>query len=235
MLYEQIYKRKSVRTFNNKKLSEEVKNKIFSVINELKLYNNKLSTLEIKLLTYDEFASSAKLKIIPKSLLIKSPYYISIYKNGCEDPYVNAGFCGEELILALEEMGLKTCWVGSADPFGKSDNFIIGIAVGYSDTKDTVNRKRNDINTYFTGRCTNLEIVKALWEAPSARNSQPIKLSFKEDKISVFYKDGLRTIMKYMHKVDMGIALKHLSLTLEKEKIDFSIEASDKDFDIILK
>ncbi len=234
-LYEQIYKRKSVRIYNDKQLNKELKEKILSAISQLKLYNNKDSKLIFKIMTFNEFVESAKLKIIPKKVLINSPYYLAIYKNNCDDPYVNAGFCGEEIVLKLEEIGLKTCWVGTADPFGKSESFIIGIAFGFSDDNKEINRKRNDLDSFFEGECDNIEIVKALREAPSARNSQPVRLSFNENKISIFYRDGLRSLMKVMNTIDMGIALKHITLTLEKNGKDFSIQKTQNGFDIFFK
>ncbi len=230
-LYDNIFKRKSVRKYQNQLISDDIKNKIYEAINRLTLYNKEKSTLRCEILTYDEFLDSVDLNFITKKMVIKSPYYISIYRNVSEDSYVNAGYIGEELILRLKELHLDTCWVGAANVFDKGEDFIIGIAFGYSDVDDNIKRNRKDISAYFIGTDPDMTLLNALREAPSAKNSQPVYLEFKENLIKVYYKKPER-FLKDLNKIDMGIALRHITLYLEKENIEYEINKKEYGYEI---
>ncbi len=229
-LYEQIYKRKSVRKYSEKMLDDATKEKIHNAINSLKLFNGDECTLEFKIQTYDEFVSDKKLNFITKKMVIKSPYYISILRNNTDNAYINAGYCGEELVLRLKEIGLDTCWVGAANVFDRGQNFIIGIAFGYSDTNQKVVRKRDDLEDYYEGNTNIVNVVKAVREAPSAKNSQPARLKFYDNKIELYNKNNGDRILKDLNIIDMGIALRHLTLALD----DYNVEYIDDKFIIDL-
>ncbi len=229
-LYEQITKRKSVRKYTDKVLSNEVKELIHQAIDELTLYNGEQCTLRFNIMNYDEFVTDKKLNFITKKMIIKSPYYISIYRNNTKDAYIHAGYCGEELVLRLKELGLDTCWVGAANVFDRGQDFIIGIAFGYSAVDAKVNRKRDDIESYYTGRPTDIKVVEAVRQAPSAKNSQPARLKFYDNKIEMVNKNKKERILKDLNIIDMGIALRHLTLALDH----YSVEYTDNTFIIHL-
>ncbi len=229
-LYEQIYKRKSVRKYSDRTLDNETKKKIDSAISTLKLFNGKECTLKFKIQTYKEFVNDKKLNFITKKMVIKSPYYISILRNKTEDAYINAGYCGEELVLRLKEIGLDTCWVGAAKVFDRGQDYIIGIAFGYSDTYIDVNRRRLNIEDYYEGDTDLIDIVKALREAPSAKNSQPARLKFKDKKIVLYNNNKNNRILKDLNVIDMGIALRHLTLALEENNLNYKVKKEAEEF-----
>ncbi len=221
-LYEQIPKRKSVRKYTNQVLTSDVKESINQAIDELTLYTGEPSTLRFEITSYDEFVRDKKLNFITKKMIIKSPYYLSIYRNNTKDAYINAGYCGEELVLRLKELGLDTCWVGAANVFDRGQDFIIGIAFGYSDVDATVKRKRDNIEDYYTGEPCNMKVVEAVRHAPSAKNSQPARIKFYDDKIEMVNKNRGDRILKDLNIIDMGIALRHLTLALDEYRVTYA-------------
>ncbi len=75
-LYDQISKRKSVRVYNDKVLTDEVKELINQAIGELILYNGEPSTLRFEITSYDDFISDKKLNFIGDILYGK--YYVQM-------------------------------------------------------------------------------------------------------------------------------------------------------------
>ncbi len=234
-MYNQIFKRKSVRKYHDKELSGDIIQKIEESIVNLKLYNNKACTLIIEIMTYDDFIRDKKLNFITKKMVIKAPYYLSIKRNHTEDAYINAGYCGEELVLKLKELGLDTCWVGAANVFDRGAEFIIGIAFGYGDTTSSVVRKRDPLEAYYQGDCNNIKIVEALREAPSAKNSQPARVLFKNNEITLYNNNKGDRILKDLNVIDMGIALRHLTLALDYLSIEYTIVKNKDEFIIKTK
>ncbi len=229
-LYEQIYKRKSVRNYNKKLLDDATKEKIYEAIKSLKLYNGENCTLDLKVSSYEDFVNTKRLNFITRKMVIKSPYYISIFRNNTDDAYINAGYCGEELVLKLKEIGLDTCWVGASKVYDRGQEFIVGIAFGYSDIDSKIIRKRADIEDYYKGNTDYIDVVKAVREAPSAKNSQPARLKFSDNKIVLYNRNKNDLILKDLNIIDMGIALRHLTLALEEYNLDYRIKKVAKEF-----
>ncbi|MBQ7990039.1 MAG: nitroreductase family protein [Oscillospiraceae bacterium] len=121
-----------------------------------------------------------------------------------------AGYMGQKLVLAVEEMGLGTCWVGGTFSKGKckaelgaDEKIICIIAVGYPDEEGSKHRckpmdkicsvKEEDMPAWFRNG-----VVAALY-APTAMNQQKFMISLDEDKVKITCGKGPFV------KVDLGI------------------------------
>lgn len=234
-IIETIKQRKSVRTYTNKKLSDEQINEIknfiqqhrapFGVNARIEFINTDIEEKKVKLGTYG-FISGA------------SDYLALIYE---EKPFAEEGaaYLFEQVILFCTQLGLGTCWLGgsfSRRDFKKQINLKpneklrIVSPVGYeSDEKrflesllKSEKRKQNprkpfgaiffykDFSTPLTEETAGiyaqpLEMVRL---GPSANNKQSWRVVL-DDNVLHFYK----TPSAGFSAIDMGIALCHFEQT----------------------
>lgn len=134
------------------------------------------------------------------------------------------GYYGEELVLEATKLGLGTCWVGGT--FDKKnpvfqvtaeEELVCVIPVGYVPMDQTLrekliyqlsHRKTKSIETFIQSDEEIpewiLEGVKAVQNAPSAINSQKVRLTFKNGILSI----GVPETYVF-DLVDLGIAKLH--------------------------
>ena len=217
--------RKSIRNYKEKSVSTEDMQKIKTIINEAKpLFENIL--MEALLIEDGEKITATFKGLLSNYTKVKAPHYLAFTSETKEGHLENIGFIGEEIVLKLTELGIGTCWVGSAikeEVFRTivkvkpNQNYIILIAFGYptEELKPVTTRKRLDKNKLVTGTYENQyeTIIQALIDAPSAVNSQPWKLSVSSNKFDLYLENKnilTKKMLKEMNHVDMGIGLSHL-------------------------
>jgi len=164
--------------------------------------------------------------IMSKYSKVLAPHYLAFTSEIKEGHLENIGFIGEEIVLKLTQLGIGTCWLGSAikqDVFKAivkvqdKQNFIILVAIGYpvEQLKLVENRKRLDKNKLIIGAYEDLydPIIQALIDAPSAVNSQPWKISISNNRFDLYLENRnilTKHMLKNMNHIDMGIGLNHL-------------------------
>jgi nitroreductase len=217
--------RKSIRNYKDKNLSPEHLQKVKTIINEAKpLFNN--VPMETLLIEDGKKITSTFKGLIGKYTKVEAPHYIAFTSELKEGHLENIGFIGEEIVLKLTELGIGTCWVGTAineDEFRTitkvqdKQSYIILIAFGYptEELKPVATRKRLDKNKVVTGTYENQyeTIIQSLIDAPSAVNSQPWKLSVMSNKFDLYLENRnilTKKMLKDMNHIDMGIGLNHL-------------------------
>ena len=219
-LEETIYKRKSVRNYNENNLSEESITKIKEFIDNCKVLNPNIKW------KYD-IVSSDEIKTI---MNWKAPHYIFIYSQEKENYYQNIGFIFQQVDLYLQSKGIGSCWIGAASPKEKEKyadyKYIISIAFGKSDDdiyRDIDNFKRNSMDKISDYNDERLEVARL---APSAMNSQPWYFTHNKDNTYNIYRKKQnflkRKILANWNKVDVAIALAHLYIA-NKDTFEFSI------------
>ncbi|MBV1756704.1 MAG: nitroreductase family protein [Dethiosulfatibacter sp.] len=112
-IMEIIKKRKSVRTYESKKLSEDDCDKIREYINNKENRIGMFGTeIRLELIFADENESGKGLKIGTYGIIVNPQAYIA----GCVDNtlsnMVEFGYVMEKMILFLTDLGLGTCWLG---------------------------------------------------------------------------------------------------------------------------
>ncbi|MDP4153462.1 MAG: nitroreductase family protein [Bacillota bacterium] len=210
-LYDLMFKRKSIRSFDATPLDAATLSEIAAFAESaVSLYDIK-SAFKI----YD--ASQVK------GMVGKAPHFLSIYseeKNGCLE---NAGYIMEQIDLFLSSRGIGSCWQGMAKPpkFTEENEtlkYIVTLAFGkpsaplHRENLDEFKRKPlNEISS-----CPDeSELLETVRLAPSAVNSQTWFYAGKKGEIHVYCKPNM--LFKNMSFVDMGIALCFMTLAAQKE------------------
>ena len=217
--------RKSIRNYKDKSVSPEDLQKIETIIKGSKhLFDN--IPMEVLLIEDGEKITATFKGLISKYTKVKAPHYLAFTSETKKGHLENIGFIGEEIVLKLTELGIGTCWVGSAikqDLFKSivkvqdNQNFIILVAFGYptDPLKPVASRKRLDKNKLVTGAYENQydTIIQSLIDAPSAINSQPWKLLINNNKFDLFLENRnilTKNMLRDTNHIDIGIGLSHL-------------------------
>lgn len=242
--------RKSTRTFLNKAISEETKEKINDYINTL---NNSFG---IKI-SYEVIENTSKKtnEKLGTYGIIKNPSNFIITKLVDDDKFAleALGYEVEELILYLSDIGIGSCWLGGTfnrGQFAKAVNLKEGelipviVPIGYIADKKTITDKvmrkisKGDLrknwkdlffNNDFSNPLTNKEagsyddVLEMVRLGPSASNKQPWRI-IKEDNNFHFYEyrtPGYSKMFPYdIQRIDMGIAAAHFCLTAKEKGMD---------------
>lgn len=160
-----------------------------------------------------------------KKISVKAPYYLAITSRPEQGYLENAGYMGEQFVLALTQEGLGTCWMGTAQQTANTLNgsYCISIAFGKMALGEQFRRSANDfqrkkISDYILSGSDNcnsklLDLVQAARLAPSAINGQPIRYLIQGNKIHVYRKSAFlnsKLIGTSMQRIDAGIALANM-------------------------
>lgn len=209
-LKEAIINRHSVRSYENKKIEREIKEKLIDIIEEC----NKKSGLNIKLFldepkAFDTFmAHYGKFENANNYIVL-----IGKKEKGIEE---KCGYYGEEIVLKAQTLGLNTCWVAltykkSKIPYKikKDEKIYCTIALGYGKTNGVSRKSKsikeivkndNDMPKWFK------EGVEAALLAPTATNQQKFIFDINEGKVSV------RALKGFYSKLDLGIVKYHFEI-----------------------
>ncbi|MBU3143505.1 nitroreductase family protein [Clostridium sp. CF012] len=224
-MIEAIKSRKSIRNYKEESVSAEDLHKIKTIINDAEpLFNN--IPMEVLLIEDGEKIKATFKGLMDKYTKVKAPHYLAFTSEIVEGHLENIGFMGEEIVLKLTQLGIGTCWVGSAikqEIFKNivkvqdKQTYIILVAFGYpvEELKPVTTRKRLDKNKVVNGVYENQyePIIQSFIDAPSAANSQPWKLYIEDNKFDLYLENRnilMKKMLKDMNHIDMGIGLSHL-------------------------
>lgn len=242
---EVIKERISVRSYEDRPLSDELKQKLEMYLNNLE--GPFKSNIRFKLIESENYGSDVKLGTYG---VIKgaSSYVVSAVEKS-EMSLIDLGYALEEFILYATSLGLGTCWLGGTfkkSEFAKAmelkEGEILPIItpLGYaSENKNIIgsiirfsagskNRKPwNEL--FFNGNFKTIltqseagdyaEALNMLRLAPSASNKQPWRIVKDGDKFHFFlcHTKGYGKGMGFdVQKIDMGIAMCHFNLLLKE-------------------
>jgi len=200
-----IYKRKSIRKYDQAKLDESVLAKVREKIGNLKpLYPDIKYSVDIVGKTKGIFG-------------ITAPHYLIFGSEEKEGYRENIGFIGQQMDLFLAEEGLGVCWLGMAKPEEEPENalpFVISIAFGtpaeqlYRQLSEFKRKAPEDMSE---GSDPRLEAARL---APSGMNAQNWFFIAADEKIHCYTKkpnllSGL--LAGSLVYIDFGIALCHIA------------------------
>lgn len=230
-LTEMIYRRKSVRSFTNEVVGDEILNKIEEFVASAKpLYP------EIKV----------KMEIVPRNQVKcicpwTTQQLITIFSEDKPGYLENAGFIFQQLDLYLQSIGIGTCWLGMGtltadDIFEKQRQdglkYVMMIAFGHPKGKalrdGKTDFKRKSLSEISDTLDERLEPARF---APSSVNSQPWYFTHDDDMIHVYcvHKGLLNKTLGSTNQLDVGIALAHMYVANEDT---FSFKKLDQPKDI---
>ena len=243
---ETIKKRKSVRNYEKRGLSEQQRNEIVTYMNQIEnpfQVKVKFHFLETELLDKGQ-------KLGTYGVIQGAKDYLGVTVKNTDFAMEAVGYAFEMLVLYATSLGLGTCWMGgtfnrnqfkTAMEISENDVFPIispiGIPLEKRSITDTLVRKiaKSDqrkewqelfFSTSFenilskedaSDYVTALELVRI---APSASNKQPWRI-VKDGELFHFFKvQGYGDVFGYdIQSVDMGIAACHFELALKEKQI----------------
>ncbi len=251
-LTEVMLTRKSVRTYENKKIES-------SLINEIKKYLDNEENFE------SPFGNKVRIDLLEHGNVntrnvIKNPqaFVVVAVKNNKES-LIDAGYVFERFILFVESIGLKTCYLNSGferasvklvNPLKNDEIMVLASPIGFAASKKTLiekgikyavkSTKRKEIDEIFYKNydrepVEDLDVRKKLeyvrW-APSSVNAQPWRIVFEGDRAHFYMKNIIRkkkSNLYNVHILDVGIALFHYAEVFNKRQ--FVIDESVKTYD----
>ena len=232
--YNMIFKRKSFRRFNEKlSLSEEEIEDIHKKIKELKPLIN---SIEIKYKIVKREETTCK----------RGEYCLLIYSEEKENFLLNVGYVFGQLDLYLASKDIGACWYGMGKT--KEDkyedlNFVIMMAIGKAKDnefrKDYRKAKRKETEEIWEGISGAEVIADVVKYTPSACNTQPWKVICENNKLKVYRRTNIKSIMPkdkvpFYNSIDMGIFLLFIEISLSNENISFNREFSKEDNELDL-
>lgn len=215
-----IDKRKSRRTYSPEPIAQDKAALLRSRAEE---YNLR-SGLTIRFM---ERGGEAFFQALKSYGFFKGVSSLFVLKGPAQDPYLKekAGYYGELLVLEATALGLGTCWVGAtyeASAIRKSakEELVCVITIGNVPAEETLkerlifktlHRKSKSIEEMLdieNEPPTWIKMgMKAVQKAPSARNTQKVTFSYRDDILRASVPENGKFDL-----VDLGIAKIHFAL-----------------------
>ena len=216
---EALSQRHTVRRLTNKPIPEDVIKKILERIE----FNNRSYNLRLIFVTEksDDFP-----KITGYLLSKNIRNYIVLAGAAADDLDERLGYCGADMTLYLQTLGLNTWWIGGgfdtdnnlASVNGKllRINGVIGVGYGQDQGIPHISKKPEEISSYEgTAPQWFKDGVAALLLAPTAMNRQAYNVYGKGRKVNITCSNG------YFSGIDLGIGKYHFELGAGKENFDW--------------
>jgi len=219
-LYDVIFKRKSIRKFDETLLLTEEE------LAEIEQQTEKIIPLveNIKVKIERTKRTNTTAKYGEYCLLLyseKNPFYL-----------LNAGYLLEQMDLFLSAKEIGVCWYGMAKTKVKQVDgleYVIMLAFGKSHPEDFrknglgFNRKSKE--EIWKGEF-DADVIEAVRLAPSACNTQSWRFESDSKSIHVFRTKKIKSLipavfLSYYNRIDLGIALCFLELALTKKGFSF--------------
>lgn len=218
---EAIKKRHTVRKYTKKSIPKE----LVYLLNERIEKNNSLYELSLKLVT----ENTDGINIMGKLLLGGTANnYIILAGKEASDLDEKLGYCGADISLYAQTLGLNTCWLGgmysekgarkNLEAEGVRINGVI--VIGYGETQGVQHKSKSasEISKYngippqwFT------DGVEYLLYAPTAMNRQPYSVNGDGNKVKITCKGGR------FAGIDLGIGKYHFEVGAGKENFEWEL------------
>jgi nitroreductase len=186
-IYETIFRRKSIRKYDQDPLDKQILKDIEEEVSDLKPLITGIKT-EVLLISSED---------VKTRMMKKAPHYLAVFSEEKEGYLTNVGYMLQQMDLLFSANGIGCCWQGI--PTIKDHvkqrselKFVILLAFGNSDEplhrSDISEFKRNPMEKMTDIRITgdNRDILEAGRLSPTATNSQAWFLSGNDSSIDVF-------------------------------------------------
>ena len=217
---EAVKQRHMVRKFTDKPIPADLAELLNARIAE----NNAAHGLNLKLVT----GNSDGIGGMAKMLLTKTVHsYIVLAGKDRADLDEKLGYCGADLCLYAQTLGLNTWWVGgmfsgkgAMKHLETKDVRVNGvIAIGYGQTQGVPHKSKTAAEiSQYNGAAPQwfLDGVEALLCAPTALNKQPYMVKGESDRVSITAGEG------HFAGIDLGIGKYHFEVGAGKENFDWA-------------
>ncbi len=238
-LYELIFQRRSVRKYADKRLPDELLEKIAGIIDIIEALDGDIK-FSREIIKDGQRIQELMSGIIGNYAKVKAPHYL-VLSSEIKDGYLeNLGYIFEQVILEMTELGLGTCWIGQQVEEKRLKKIInikagqeqvVLIAFGYPQNsqkllRDKTQAKRKKLEKIATGELNQeiKKLIEAAGFAPSAINGQPWFFEVAADMIDLYIPKKNKFLIRYlniighleqMNQIDAGIALSHLKVAAD--------------------
>lgn len=225
-LYETIFRRRSVRSYDKTPLDNETLQKIKDFLAGVPQLEG--CSAEFQFVSADAVTDN------------KAPHYILAYAEKSTAEYINIGLVLQAVDLFVQSLGLGSLWLGMSSPKEKTDKdtYCIMLAFGKTDVPERTSEKDFNRLALFEISNNTSMIAEAARLAPSAVNQQPWQLILHDGGVTMQYKGRglLKDILREKAKIDLGIAARHIvvaaehggkkikTVTAKEDGKDFSVE-----------
>ena len=214
-----IEKRHTVRKYLDKPLDMD----LIGLLNDRIERNNCVYNLTFKLITNNSDGLSSLARLMSNNSVQN---YIILAGKDNSDLDKKIGYCGADLILYAQSLGLNTWWCGGMfngkNALKHLDNKAVRvngvIAIGYGKTQGVPHKSKTaDQVSHFKGDAPGWfkSGIKALLLAPSALNRQPYIVNGEGNKVSLKVKSGT------FSQVDLGIGKYFFELGAGKSNFEW--------------
>ena len=209
--------RHTVRKYLDKPLPEEIIQKLNARIAE----NNARYDLAIKLMVNDTRPFNAVLRLV---LAKGVKNYLILSGKNTPDLDEKLGYCGADLMLFAQTLGLNTWWIGvtysrkATSQVADGEKIIGVIAIGYGATQGVPHKsKRPEEVASYKGEAPEWfkNGVEAALLAPTAINRQAFKIFGDGNKVKITCNNGIFT------GADLGIVKYHFELGAGAENFEW--------------
>lgn len=216
---EAITQRHMVRKYIDKPLDTET----VKLLNKRIAQSNVNYGLNMKLVT----GNADGIGVLAKLLLTRSVYnYIILAGKDCADLDEKLGYCGADLILYAQTLGLNTWWCGgmfnnkgALKNLGTENVRINGvIAIGYGQTQGIPHKTKTaaEISCYNGNEPQWFKDgVEALLHAPTALNKQPYMVQGDGNTVTLTAGEG------HFSGIDLGIGKYHFEVGAGKNNFEW--------------
>lgn len=212
-------KRHTVRKYLDKPLDMD----LIGLLNNRIERNNCVYNLTFKLITNNSDGLSSLARLMSNNSVQN---YIILAGKDNSDLDKKIGYCGADLILYAQSLGLNTWWCGGMfngkNALKHLDNKAVRvngvIAIGYGKTQGVPHKSKTaDQVSHFKGDAPGWfkSGIKALLLAPSALNRQPYIVNGEGNKVSLKVKSGT------FSQVDLGIGKYFFELGAGKSNFEW--------------
>ncbi len=222
-LYNSIFKRKSIRKFDDTLVLTEAE------LAQIKQETEKLTPLVNDIKVKFEIVERAK------TTAKRGEYCLIIYSENKTNYLLNAGYLLEQMDLFLASHDIGVCWYGLAklkEPQAGELDYVIMLAFGKSRPQDfrkcASDFKRKSTEVIWSGEFDS-DVVDAVRLAPSACNTQPWRIVSEGTQIKVYRNTKIKSFipaskLPFYNSIDTGISLCFLEIALSHKGYEFDRE-----------
>lgn len=220
-LLSSVYKRKSMRSYSDEKLTAEELAKVKDYLQQLKPLCE-----DIKV----------EYEIVPckdTNCKFNAEYCLLVYSEEKNLWLANIGYMLEQWDLYLTSLNIGVCWYGMGKvEEDKRNGLSYGIMLSFGKNNESDFRtdmsefKRKDVKDFWKD-ISDSKLGEIVRLAPSAVNSQPWKVEQNGNELKIYRAKGNTPVLsgilfKHWNKVDIGIFLCFLDVALESEGYAFT-------------
>ena len=226
ILYQTIFKRKSIRKYDSAPLDEKTMERVRSEVAALKPMIPEIKT-EFRYLGTEDVKGMFK---------AEAPHYLAIYSEEKPGFAANAGFLLEQMDLFCSAMGIGCCWLGGSKPNKKAApvdglEYVIMLAFGKPteelQRKSAAEFKRKPLAEISDVKGAD-ELLEAVRTAPSGINNQSWYYRGDAGKIDAYYAKSMLTDQMNQTNVGIGLCCLWLSAMHQNKQVELVYEASSE-------